>query len=184
MIEKIIYDTNTYAFVFTEPIPEYRELMLIAASDNSHKLHGNYKKDILADQLFMVLIMFKNDPVFMFGMQQEPWMGTAARGFCRAYKRPEYRTLEYSGIGAPLHGSRIMSFYNDHPKYHESFGVDTVFFTRNYTNEPDGRLLSRQMREWKQPYVLYKDVLMYRGVPQRFYVWGNDNFLNQLPVYS
>ena len=185
MREEIHYDEHTKAIVFDEPIPEYRELMLIAASDKNHRLYNNYKTNILAEQVFMTMFVINDMPAVMFGLFQEPWMGSAARGLNRFYKPPYAREgTEYGNFNWHLNDIRLVNFYNDHP-VHKKYGIDTIFITRNYTTARRDSLLAKRFdRDWKSPFKQYPKVLMYKEAPQRFYVWGDDRFLNCLPEYQ
>lgn len=184
MIETVHYDDQTRAIIFNEPIPEYRELMLIAASDNQHNLHANYKTDILRSQLFMTMFIINDQPAVMFGLFQEPWMGKAARGLNRFYKPPYAREgTKYGNFNWQINDQRVVNFYKDNP-IHKKFNIDTIFITRNYVSaRKDAALSKRFKREWQSPFTEHSDILMYKGVPQRFYVWGNADFLKQLPVH-
>lgn len=185
MREEIYYDESTRAIVFNEPIPEYRELMLIAASDNAHSLQNNYKSNILQDQVFMTIFVINGRPAVMYGLFQEPWMGRAARGLNRFYKPPYAREGTESGtFDWRINDVRVVNFYKDNP-IHEWFGIETIFITRNYTNaRKDAVLAKRFKRDWQSCFVEYPDILIYKDTPQRFYVWGDKQFLKQLPQYQ
>ena len=145
----------------------------MAASDDSHRLHKNYTKDVLQTSLFMTLWCVDDEPAEMWALTQEPWMVEykLARGFDRTYKAPKFR--------APM----LVNFYNTHPQFHTKHDINTIIFTRNYTNDRRGSL-ARLIKHYGAPYIEADGVYLYRTVPQRVYYWGAPDFLSRLTVYN
>ena len=182
MIDVINYSDRLKIYIFDEPIKQYHELMLMAASDNTNDLSNNYRKDILSSQLFMTLYEIDGEPAEMFGLYQEEWMKqfNVARGYSRTYKNPKFRDThfksEYSKI---LDGKLLLNFYNENSHYLEKFNIQSVFFTRNYETGKKNSM-ERVMRLWNPLYVTQKDVYVYKKTPQYFYVMGDTSFLSFL----
>jgi len=186
MIDIINYSDRLKIYVFDVPIRQYRELMLVAASDNTTYLADNYREDVLSSQLFMTLYEVDGEPAEMIGLYQEDWMKPykTARAFTRTYKSPKFRdskfNTEYSKI---LDGKLISNFYNDNPKYLKMHDVETVFFTRNY-EQGNKNTIDRILKKWNPLFVKQEQVYIYKKVPQYFYVIGNSNFLGALEPFN
>ena len=189
MNETIHYTPTTKVIVFDEPIPEYRDLMLTAASDKSHALHKNYTKDVLRTSLFMTLWCVDDEPAEMWALTQEPWMVEygLARGFDRTYKAPKFRapinTKENDKYAKALDAPMLVNFYNDNPKFHTERNINTIMFTRHYTNDRY-KSLARLIKHYKAPYKEAPDIYLYRHVPQRVYYWGASDFLTHLTIHD
>jgi hypothetical protein len=124
----------------------------------------------------------------MYGLQQEPWMGSAARGFYRAYSKQVFRTVKTPRYDKHFFYKNsqldIMGFYKKHPKFHRSYGVDTIFMTRNYT--PNARdSFETALRRWGMSYYVPQPIpRIFHKVPQKFFVWGDTEFLSALEPYQ
>ena len=180
MIDKIQYSDELSALVFDEPIDEYRQMMLLAASDNSHDLHKNYKGNMIQDTFFCVLVYYNDMPVEIFGLEKSELCTRAARGYYRAYKPKEIREqsicihLDYSKF--------IMQFYDTYSHYHKEHGIDTIYVTRNY--KPQNRFFSKYLNKAGASYYDYAGTYLYRKTLQDFYVWGRKEILSNLPVHQ
>lgn len=177
----LINGIDTNFIVFNKPIKEYYDLALIAASSNDPLSH-NYRKPIHKDKEFMTLVTMKDRPVFMFGTEKDPSLpDNVARGFVRTFMDPDIRRYD-CGKGKGKYTQFFIYFYNLFPQYHKALGIDTIFFTRNYTrgrNERGSEWYFRPMNFFKYP-----DVLMYHQVPQWFFVHGDPSFCDTLPKYN
>ena len=186
------YQDDTKLVVFDEPIPEYWDLLLQAATENNNKLRNNYRENILKDHLFMTIYYVDDKPAEMFGLMHTSDMGRSARGFNRLYKAPEFRTVHtyrkdltnyYNRV---LHGTKIFNFYRHFPQYIEAHNIDTIFFTRNFrSHRNDMHLADRLRDEWKTNFIPYDGVYLFKGVPQKFYYDGpSDQFFSTLPIHD
>lgn len=180
MIDQIEYSNKLHALVFSEPTDEYRHMMLTAAADNGHELHKNYKTDMIHDTFFCVIVLYENTPMEIFGLEKSELCPRSGRGYYRAYKPREIRA---QSIGADWETSKfVMNFYKSYPRYHEQYGVDTIYITRNY--KPQNRFFSRYLEKSDASYYDYAGTYVYRKQPQDFYVWGRKDILSDLPIYE
>lgn len=196
MIETIKYDDDVSVIVFDEPIPEYREMMLSAASDNENDLRKNYAQNVLKDNLFMTIWTWQSDPAIIYGLYQDPDLPeNTARAMNRFYRRWQHRDITKSKFKTnhkrndQLDLNRTLYFYADHPEFHQSYGIDTLYITRNITEKTDHRSLEKYFQRYrkhrpdvKDYFIMEEDVRIYHTVPQRFFVWGDNSFLDSLPI--
>lgn len=175
-MKEIIDYGERKCIVFDEPISEYHEIMLIAASDQ-HRLSPNYRKDILKENDFMTIWTHHDRPVLIYGLQKDPDLQpNIARCFNRYYIVPQMRSFK-----AKYDVDYQLSFYMNHPEYHEALGVDTLFFTRNVENGTRQEIfLQRYMK--KYGFKKIDPPRVYNGCLQTFFVWGNTNFVTELPL--
>lgn len=190
MIETV-YQMDTKIVVFDEPISDYWDILLQASTEKHNRLKDNYKYNVLKDHLFMTLYYVDDEPAELFGLYHTEDMGKCARGFNRLYKARKFRTLHtyrkeitnyYNEV---LHGNKIFNFYRDFPQYHSEFGIDTIFFTRNYRSaRNDIHLADRLANEWETSFIPYQGVQMFNNVPQKIYYDGPyTNFFESLPLH-
>lgn len=182
MIDLINYDDDFDIIIFNEPIPEYYKIMLVAASDNHNKLSMNYKKNHLDDHLFMCVLTHKKEPVAIFGLYQDSiFPSSVARCFNRYYVIPEWRTKHaLINKGLIKTGRNIMfSFYNDYPHYHTTYGIDTLFFTRNVSGSSSEKFLTKKMKTFQ--FEKLEHPLNYKNTLQWFWVQGDSSFITLLP---
>jgi hypothetical protein len=183
MIDSIKYDNDFTMLVFDEFIPEYEEVMLLAASDNN-LLVSNYKKNLLHQHLFMNVLMINDIPSVMFGLFQDSSM---PKNVARCYNR--YFTVPSKRLKIQTHTKSIIrkgidvvtNFYNDHPSYHTSLGIDSLFFTRNVKGLRKDLFISsvtnHAFTQLQFPYL-------YKNTPQYFFVYGSSNWYTGLPLLS
>lgn len=201
MIETIRYDDYVSVIVFDEPIPEYHDIMLEAASDEDNTLIKNYTKDLLKTHHFMTIWTFNAEPAIIYGLHKDPDLPSdTCRAMSRIYRRKNFRDITKQEdlqidlkqeIQKRLDLDRTMYFYFDHPQFHQEFGINNMFLTRNVTQRNDQSRLEkhfdryRKMRSDLTDHFIYEEtVRIYHTVPQRFWVWGDNSFLNSLPVYQ
>lgn len=180
MIDQIQYNNKLSAIVFSEPVDEYRQMMLSAASDNSHELHRNYKDNMVLDTFFCVIVFYEDTPMEIFGLEKTELCPRAGRGYYRAYKPKEIREQH---IGADWETSKfVMNFYKIYPQFHEQYGIDTIYITRNY--KPQNKYFSKYLEKSDASYYDYAGTYMYRKKPQDFYIWGRKEILSDLSIYE
>ena len=178
MIELIRHDKRFSYLVFDEPTDAYRDMMLLAASDNKHDLHLNYKGDIIKESYFVTIVLRNDEPMEIFGLEKTQW-SYVARGFYRAYK-PESKRGHDLGFWDLQSSKAVMNFYKWYP-YQHRYNIDTIFITRNY--KPKTKF-SKYLEKSDASYYEDAGAYTYRKTPQNFYVWGNKRFLSDLPVYE
>ena len=180
MIDEIQYNNLISAIIFNEPVGAYRDILLNAASDNSHKLHKNYKSDFIHETFFCVIVYYDNEPMEIFGLEKSDLDPKAGRGYYRAYKPKDIRERR---VGADWETSRfVMNFYQTYPYYHQQYGVDTIYMTRNYKQQ--NKNFARYLKKSHADYYDYAGTYLYRKQPQDFYVWGRKEILSDLPIYE
>lgn len=179
MIEKIIYNDNLHVLVFDEPIPEYYELVLKAASD-THRLSKNYRNDILKENVFMTLWILNDKPACMYGLQKDPDLpSNTARVFNRFYISSDLRSnIAYK---TDFENS-ISGFYSSYQRFHKSYNIDTLFFTRNLVGNKKEIFLERFMKKFN--FKKIKTPKVYKNTAQYFFVNGSTDFLKSLPDYQ
>ena len=176
MIDVIDYGNGLSCTVFDEPFEEYYNIILDAVSDK-HRLANNYKANILQDMEFMCLWKL-GDKSIMYGLQRDDKLpSNIARAFARFYQPVTAR----DGQARPGPGIRtVMSFYNDHPQYHERLGIDTLFFTREVVGNKKDTIITSIVQ--KNGFKKVEEPRYYRKTPQHFYVLGNTNFVTAFPL--
>lgn len=178
MLDKIQFHDNMHATVFDKPTDEYRELMLLAASDD-HYLSKNYQKDIIKEMHFMVALYQDNIPLVLWGCQPVNGLpNNIARAYARFYYAPAARSTNL-----PVRGPAetfFIRFFVDYPQYHESLGIDTLFFTRNLKGKRRDRWIEDNFEE--VGFKKLPEPRMYKGVPQYFFVQGKSNFVTEFPL--
>lgn len=190
MIERIDYVGSlgsTHALIFNEPFDDYYSLLLEAATTDN-KLQDNYKNNILKNKntLFGYILYHNEDPGLMYFVEKDPSLpDNVARCFVRFFIAKKYQqTVATSTAGfwkqiyskeEGLH-CRELFLFKDRPDILKTFGIDTVFFTRNEGTRD--KWLARQVKPagFKQ----LEEPRKYRGVYQNFYVCGDDSFVNSL----
>ena len=188
MINCISYSSRLKIYIFDEPIPQYYELMLVAASDNKNKLKDNYREDLLKSQLFMTLYEIDGRPAEMMGLYQESWMVpfNAARAFSRLYKSPEFKEYSLNGngeYGKILNIKLIINFYKDNPQYLKMYNIDTLFFTRHY-KQAKQNTVDYILKKFNTSFIKQNQLYIYKKVPQYFYVMGDPQFLTSLKPFN
>lgn len=179
MIEYIKHDERFSYLIFDEPTAEYRDMMLLAAADNKHGLHLNYKGDIIQDSHFVTIILRHDEPMEIYGLEKTGWNGVA-RGFYRAYKPADKRGHDLGFWD--WHSSKVvMNFYKWYPQFHEQFGINTIFVTRNHVRKPN---FSGYLKKSDADYYQYAGTGLYRKTMQDFYVWGDAEFLGDIPIHD
>lgn len=173
-------------YVFNERFELYDDMMAMAMSERSHRLADNYNHDVLSRSTFMTLLAFDDEPLYMFGTCKTHWP-SVARGFYRFFKSPFVRTnseelAQSQQLYFREHEDQALKFYLNNPDVLESFGINTVFTTRNYYNKRrDFTFGHRMYHEWGTGFKEHSGIRMYHNTPQRFYVLGDDSFLSDLP---
>ena len=164
----------------------YMDLLLTAATDETNPYKNNYKSDLIPSSVFITVLCHRDVPIGMFGLYQDPDLpDNVARGFNRLYRRPDLHADVDRGknhwqnreLWRYLDGE-IYNFYNNYP-HHTDFGIDTVFFTRNYISGKKNSM-ENILKRFNTPYIAHPQILLYRSVPQFFYTWGDDSFLKEL----
>lgn len=177
MIEKIIYNDNLHVIVFDEPIPEYYEIVLKAASDN-HKLSKNYKTNILKNMEFMCVWILNEAPLLIYGLQRDKDLPqNVARAFSRFFIVKDARS-NLAKMNQP-YVQKALNFFNEQPQFHENLGIDTLFFTRNVHGKNQERFFTRTLQ--KYGFNLLEEIKLYKGEHQRFFVSGDRTFVTMLP---
>lgn len=177
MLETIKYSDNLEVIVFNEPIPEYYDIMLEAASDD-HRLSKNYGKDILSKMEFMCIWMLNKQPLLIYGLQKDKDLpSNVARAFSRFFIVKNARSY-LAGFNRP-HVERALNFFNEHPRFHENLGIDTLFFTRNVHGKNQEKFFTRTLQ--KYGFDLINEIKLYKGEHQRFFVSGDRTFVTMLP---
>lgn len=176
MHDVIDYGNGLTCTVFDQPFKDYYELILDANLDN-HRLAKNYKTDILQDMEFMCLWKM-GDKSFMYGLQRDRNLpSNIARAFVRFYLPPSAR----DGRATPnVEIQHISAFYNDHPKYHQRLGIDTLFFTREVKGNRKDFFISSTVE--RNGFKKVDEPRLYRKTPQYFYVLGNSSFVTAFPL--
>ena len=176
MIEFINYDNGLSCTVFDEPFDEYYNIMLDATSDN-HRLISNYKTNIIKDMEFMCLWKLGNKSI-MYGLQRDQSLPhNVARVFSRFYQPVDGRD---SSATPRVELQTVLSFYNNHPKFHERLGIDTLFFTREVIGNKKDRFITSIVE--KNGFIKLEESRVYRNTPQHFYVLGDTSFVTALPL--
>lgn len=178
MIETIHYDENAKAIIFDEPITEYYDILLQAASDN-HYMSKNYRSDILSKFIYMVMWCYKGVPEIIYGIEKDPELPDNVARTLSRYYRIQNRRNKLPTTDSLVQQS--LSFNSDFPEFHKKHGIDTLFYTRNYNEKPN-KWLTRTTG--KSGFKEIPGIKMYRGVPQHFWVKGNHQFLATLEEYT
>lgn len=179
MIEKIIYTDDLHLIVFDEPITEYYELALKAAAD-THRLSKNYREHILKDMEFMTVWVYNNKPAILYGTQRNNELpNNIARAFSRYFIDPDLRS---NNARHTTLNTNSLNFYYNHPEFHTSKNIDTLFFTRNAKGKSKDRFLAKHFN--KVGFNRIETPKIYKHTPQYFFINGDTNFLNDLPDYN
>ena len=166
MIDSIKYSDDISLIIFDEPIREYYDIMLKAATDRKSPLKDNYKSNTLSCCYFMSILTYKGEPHCIYGLEKTPWE-KAARAFFRLYIPP--LVFRYNGID----GSIIFNTYHNHPEYHQKYGIETLFFTRETYLKP----FRANKYNFKDNWIKQEKPYMYNHVPQWVWVLGSNRFL-------
>jgi hypothetical protein len=175
MIKTIHYDENYKVIVFDEHIKEYYQMMLLAASDNHH-MSKNYKSDILSNFIYMAVWCYKDNPEIMYGVSLDPCLPpNVGRTFNRYYRITNRRSKSPMTDFCFL---KSLSFDSDFPEFHKSYGIDTLFYTRNESTKTNV-WLSRTTQ--KLGFEEIQGKKLYKNTPQFFWVKGDKSFLDNIP---
>jgi len=193
MIETIQYDHGYSATVFDETNFDYYDMMLDAAQNNKHRRAKDYNRNILQESFtkFCVIHSKDNYPFNLFGLQQEDWMEpyNVARAFYREWKRTTWQEVDDKNMRdnrRDWYGTRrIFGFFEEHPEYHQMYGIENLFLTRTFYPERDQnpKAFEKTLKRFDNNFE-FRGVHMYKSTPQSFYVLGDDSFLKELPKYK
>jgi hypothetical protein len=191
MIDTISYEHGYSAKVFDETHIDYYDMMLDAAQNNQHRRAKDYNRNILDESLFCVIHYKDNRAFNLFGVQQEPWMieYNVARAFYREWKKTTWQEVDDKNMRddrRDWYGTRrIFGFFEEHPEYHQKFGLENLFLTRTFYPErnQNPKAFEKTLRRFDNNFE-FKGVHMYKSIPQAFYVMGDDSFLKELPKYK
>lgn len=175
-----INNINHEIIVFDEPIPEYYELMLLAASGKD-KLAKNYRKPIHRDKEFVTILKINNTLALMFATEKDLELpSNVARGFVRTFVNPRFR-LEYTQHSG--YHNEYLRFYSNWPEYYTDRGISTIFTTRNFiSSKRSEKALEIKLNAYG--WVKHPIPLIYNHTPQWFFIYGDSTFLKSLPEYS
>lgn len=175
-----IDDINHQIIVFDEPIQEYYDLALLAASTDG-PLAKNYRKPIHYEKEFMTLITIEKEPAIMFGTERDNMLpNNVARGFVRTFVNPKFR-VQYSNLNS--YRNTYNGFYNLFPQYHQNLGINTIFITRNFKSfKRREKVLEEKLNalDW----IKYPEPVMYNNCLQWVFVFGDPSFCDKLPKHS
>lgn len=174
-----------FSFLVTdERISELDSITLEAATEYKNTYRANYRRNVLDDSHFATLLCYQDKPIGVMTLQTKNTPDNVARGYSRMFRSDDLPDdisrkggFSNSKIWRYL-DEQVYNFYNYYP-YHLNYGIDTIFISRNYIGDRKNSM-DRILRN--TVYVKHPDVRMYRGVPQMFYVWGNDSFLKEFEL--
>jgi len=177
MIDIIDYSNNLSCTVFDEPFQDYYDIILNATAFDTHRLTNNYKTNVLEDMEFMCLWKL-GDKRMLYGLQHhESLPSNVARVFSRFYLPTNGRDI----IARSKDEMQcVMSFYNDHPQYHQRLGYDTLFFTREVVGNKKDIVVTKLAE--RSGFKKIEEPRYYRKTLQNFYVLGNTNFVTAFPL--
>lgn len=158
-----------------------------ACSDPSNIYKDNYNIEILNNQakdvVFFATFICNGMPLGVWSVVRDPtFKPSVIRTFYRYYihAHPPFATdLNNLNKFESLYG---VGFHKSFPKYHENFGAETIFFTRNVKKKKT--TMDRIIRKYDVPFKRLEDIKIYRSVPQHIYVWGDATELERLPNYE
>lgn len=176
-------------YAFDTKFDLYDEIMATAIADDRHRLSQSYNHDILSRCVFVTLLALDDEPLAMYGTQLTQWPGVA-RGFYRFYRSPFARAYSFKQecsqqLYDHTHDLPLAQFYINNTDLLTEYNINSTFATRTFYNRRrDFTFGDRMTNEWGTGFKEHAHIRLFNNTPQRFYVMGDDAFLNDLPVVS
>ena len=175
-------------------------LCQVASKDPKNKLKDNYTNfnKIESNFIFFLYFSIDNHPFGFWSMERPQNLpSNVGRIMSRLYQVPRIPNKEFSTNpyysseaetkDAPFSRQAWRNFGEDFPitykHYMTLFGLDQVFFTRNY-NPNKKNTVNAFVKKSKLQYNLHDKIKIYRSTPQYIYYTGNKETFDALPDYE
>jgi hypothetical protein len=201
----IIYSTNYNGFSFDCYITNVfddnlKYLCRVASKDPKNKWQDNYTNfnKIKSTSIFFIYALVNNHPFGFWSMERPQNLpSNVGRIMSRLYNTTKipskdfstnpYFSSEAETKDAPFSRQIWRDLGEDFPIHYKHymtlFGLDQVFFTRNY-NPNRKNTVNVFAKKCKLQYNLHDKIKIYRSVPQYIYYTGNKETFDVLPDYE